>query len=228
MARSGCSTRCRGAGSPGSPRSRPRRRRRPARSRASSCHSASELCSPGTISVRTPSSPPFGAPAASPDRPDRRLLAATVAVVPRASLLWKPWPALTKYSVLLHGPKTSDSLGETMLSFACRCSRRCARHVEVERSARRPATVRNQGCPLRRVLGVQGRRWSRAPRLSCVVAARSRARPWRRGRPDRCGRGAAWRPSVLIVSTAPKRTCPGTTRRQPETCAVRPARTGRR
>ena len=35
-----------------------------------------------------------------------------VSVVPRASLLWKPRPAFTKYSVLFHGPSTSDSLGD--------------------------------------------------------------------------------------------------------------------
>ena len=39
-------------------------------------------------------------------------------VVPRASLLWKPRPALMKYSVFAHGPSTTVAFGLTIESLA--------------------------------------------------------------------------------------------------------------
>jgi len=75
---------------------------------------ASDDCTFGRASVRTPSSAPVlrtSGVAESTGSPD---FGSTLIVTPRASLLWKPVPALTKYSVLYQGPNTNDAFGEAM------------------------------------------------------------------------------------------------------------------
>ena len=56
------------------------------------CHNASELCSPGTISVRAPISSPRALTSGSARSIGVPSVGDTVAVTPRASLLWKPSP----------------------------------------------------------------------------------------------------------------------------------------
>ena len=90
---SGCSIRCRGAGSAGSARSSPASPTKTSSEPSFSCHSASELCRPGNdLGAHAQ----LAALRAHQRRHRLDRVAAswrsTVAVVPRASLLWKPWP----------------------------------------------------------------------------------------------------------------------------------------
>ena len=88
-----------------------------------------EATRPGTLSMASP------------------LFGSSLAVVPRASLLWKPRPALKKNSVFAHGPKISESLGDSMLSLARPELAGCERLSTPKRalSARRPTTLRSHG-----------------------------------------------------------------------------------
>ena len=61
--------------------------------------------------MRRPSSLPLVRTSGTAEVMGSPVLAVTRAVMPRASLLWKPQPLLAKNSVCDHGPKISESLG---------------------------------------------------------------------------------------------------------------------
>src|SRR5262245_2486861 len=96
-------------------------------------------------------------------------------VVPRASLLWKPWPQLRKYSVFDHGPKIADSFGETIESrFLPEFSGRLLSTSKRKKSARSPATVLSHRLHST-VFAKYGPALDTVTRSSRVVESRSRA-----------------------------------------------------
>ena len=80
-------------------------------------HSASVVVNPGRRRLRRPASYPVVRTSGSTRCTGSLVFGSTVIVVPRASLLWKPCPQLRKYSVFDHGPKISESLGESIPSL---------------------------------------------------------------------------------------------------------------
>ena len=121
----------------------------------SSCHSASELCRPGTTRCAGRARSP-----ARHQRVTRSTGSPRLGIDggggARASLLWKPRPALTKSSVRRHGPSTSESFGDTWR----RCRGPCcplSRCVTSMRTGRRasPATLRSHGVSVDAALPVE-------------------------------------------------------------------------
>src|SRR2546423_2213284 len=108
--------------------------------------SATEVCTHLNGDARRPSSPPFARTSAFTRSAAAPVAGSTLIVAPRTSLLWKPYPALTKYSTLDHGPKTRPSLGLTSAALplpelaALSLSTR-----KLSESERRPAWLRSHG-----------------------------------------------------------------------------------
>ena len=199
-------------------------------------HSASERLQAGQRSrVRTPISAPLErtsgvtASAGRAASSGRRVI-----VVPRASLLWKPLPAVRRSTrCCAHGPKISASLGEAMRGGRAAGVRgEVARHVEVgsgRRAGRRRCGTSRVHCS--RVLAHRpDARSARTAVLRRVVAARSRATVWYRPTGSMSSRRSCSAERVDASRAAPacRSSCqlgvmPPTTVR-----ARRTARTGRR
>ena len=173
----------------------------------SSSHSASELCRPGIASVRTPSSQPLAR-----DQARHRLSAAspvfgsTVVVVPRASLLWKPRPALTKNSVLLHRPEDQRQLGRDLR--VARLGRSWPQRAGCRRRSATGRRARRRRCATTVSLQRASAPYTPSQRLAHRVVARGRrdaAVPRCRTGRRECGRGAAAAPTSLRASRPAER-----------------------
>jgi hypothetical protein len=95
------------------------------------------------------------------------VLGSTAAVVPRASLLWKPRPALKKSSVLAKGPAIRLSLGDHCVSLALPLLAASVRAVDLGAQAvgAHADHAAQPRCQLRRELCRRRRAASPAPRL---------------------------------------------------------------